>query len=98
MSKPIYTGDLHLNIKEAAKIAAAWKSKDSDPRGREVACQLFGTSFVVQIDGTKTKFRFNEDGTVETINANRNSNPKRLHMDYSKAVLGYTRRSGVIYA
>ena len=88
----IYNGALQLSVKEAAKIAQLWKSENSDPRGREVACELFGNSFRVQIEGTRTTFVFHADGTVQTINAKPHaSQPKHLVMDYSRPVVGFSK-------
>ena len=85
----IYKGSLRLQVREAARIAAEWKSETADKRGREVACQLFGSPFVVAIEGTHTKFRFYADGRVETINCKPQPRPKTLQMDYSRPVIGF---------
>ena len=88
----IYNGALHMPVRDAAKVAALWKSESSDSRGREVACQLFGTTFKVQIEGTQTAFLFCADGTVKTLNAKAHrSQPKHLSMDYSRPVVGFAK-------
>ena len=89
MSNRIYSGALILTVKEAAKIAAAWKSETADKRGREVACQLFGSPFVCAIEGTRTKFCFHADGRVETINCKPQPKPMHLSIDTTRQVVGF---------